>query len=99
MAAKDEVIHLQLKALEKEDTGLGLYSREEMFRLLANYFDADMKSRHGGLSDLAARLGRLLAELDKRQAARDEIIQLQLNVLVNEAAGLGFYSEPSANDV
>jgi hypothetical protein len=93
-ATKSEIIHLQLKAMEKDDAGLGLYSRDEMSRLLANYFDADMKNRQGGLVDMLERVKRLHAQLDKRQAARDEILQLQFNVLVNEAAGLGFYSPP-----
>jgi hypothetical protein len=97
LAAKNEIIHLQLKALEKDDSGLGVYSREEMSKLLANYFDADMKNRQGGLADMAARVNRLHAQLDKRQAARDEIIQLQLNVLVVEAAGMGFYSQPKSD--
>lgn len=96
-AAKGEVILLQLKALEKDDAGLGLYSREEMSKLLASYFDADMKNRLAGLADMTERVKRLTAQLGKRQAARDEIVQLQLNVLVNEAAGLGFYSQPKAN--
>lgn len=97
-AAKNEVIVLQLKALEKDDAGLGLYSREEMSRLLASYFDADMKNRQAGLVDMTDRAKRLHAQLDKRQAAREEIVQLQLNVLVNEAAGLGFYSQPKRNE-
>jgi hypothetical protein len=99
LAAKNEVIHLQLKALEKDDAGLGLYSRDEMSRLLANYFDADMKNRQGELVEMAARVKKLHAQLDKRQAARDEMIQVQLNVLVNEAAGLGFYSQVKGNGV
>jgi hypothetical protein len=99
LAAKSEVIHLQLKALEKDDAGLGLYSREEMSRLLANYFDADMKNRQEELADMAGRVKKLHAQLDKRQAACDEIIQLQWNVLVNEAAGLGFYTQPKANGI
>ena len=96
-AAKGEVILLQLKALEKDDAGLGLYSRDEMSKLLASYFDADMKNRQSGLADMTDRVKRLTAQLDKRQAAREEIVQLQLNVLVNEAAGLGFFSHPKAN--
>jgi hypothetical protein len=97
LAAKSEIIHLQLKALEKDDAGLGLYSRDEMSRLLANYFDADMKNRQGVLTDLASRAKKLHAELDRRHSGRDEIIQLQLNVLVAEAAGMGFYSPSNGN--
>jgi hypothetical protein len=97
LASKGEVIQRQLKDIEKDDAGLGLYSRDEMSTLLANYFDADMKIRQGKLADMADRAKSLHAQLDKRQAARDEIIQLQLNVLVNEAAGLGFYSPTKGN--
>jgi hypothetical protein len=63
-----------------------------MSTLLASYFDTDMKIRQSKLADMVARAKSLHAQLDKRRAFRDEIIQLQLNVLVNEAAGLGFYS-------
>jgi hypothetical protein len=41
---------------------------------------------------MTVRVTKLHSQLEKRQAARDEIIQLQVNVLVVEAAGLGFYS-------
>jgi hypothetical protein len=90
LAAKDEIIHLQLKAMEKEDAGLGRYGQEQMSRLLANFFDADMKNRQRELADLESRVQKLHAQVDKREAARDAIIQLQVNVLVHEAAGLGF---------
>ena len=53
-------------------------------------FDADMKGREAELKKLQERLDKLKTQLDKRRAAKDEIVQLEVKVLTNEAAGLGF---------
>jgi hypothetical protein len=57
---------------------------------VAESFDEDMKVREGELSKLEERLNKLRAQLDRRRKAKGEIIQLEVKVLVNEAAGLGF---------
>jgi phage gp37-like protein len=98
LAAKGEIVHLQLKALENDNIGLGRYGREEMARLLASFFDADMANRQRELANLEARVQKLHAQVDRREAARDAIIQLQVNVLAHEAAGLGFSTVPHADD-
>jgi hypothetical protein len=53
-------------------------------------FEADMKGREAELKKLQERLDKLKAQLDKRRSAKDEIVQLEVKVLTNEAAGLGF---------
>jgi polyhydroxyalkanoate synthesis regulator phasin len=58
-------------------------------------FDEDMQVREGELSKLEERLNKLRAQLDRRQKAKGEIIQLEVKVLVNEAEGLGFVGVPS----
>jgi len=65
--------------------------------LLDGYFEADMKKREREIADIEARVKRLRAQLEKRRAAKDEIVQLQLKVIVNEAEGLGFFSAPPSN--
>jgi hypothetical protein len=65
--------------------------------LLDSYFEADMKKREREIADIEARVKRLRAQLQKRRAAKDEIVQLQLKVIVNEAEGLGFFSAPPSN--
>lgn len=62
---------------------------------VAEGFDEDMKVREGELSKLEERLNKLRAQLDRRRKAKSEIIQLEVKVLVNEAAGLGFSGGPS----
>jgi hypothetical protein len=53
-------------------------------------FDDDLKGREAELKKLQERLDKLRAQLDKRRKAKDEIVQLEVKVLTNEAAGLGF---------
>ena len=53
-------------------------------------FDADLKSRETELSKIEERVKKLRTQLDRRRAARSDIIQLQLKVLANDAEGLGF---------
>jgi len=62
---------------------------------VAEGFDEDMKVRESELSKLEERLNKLRAQLDRRRKAKGEIIQLEVKVLVNEAAGLGFSGGPS----
>jgi hypothetical protein len=53
-------------------------------------FEADMKGREAELKKLQERLDKLKAQLEKRRKAKDEIVQLEVKVLTNEADGLGF---------
>jgi hypothetical protein len=53
-------------------------------------FDEDMKARETELTKLEERLKKLKDQLERRRKAKTDIIQLQLKVLANEAAGLGF---------
>lgn len=76
-AAEDEA--------EKEE------AKKKMSALLVTYFDADMKSRETEIAKIEDRVRNLRTQLDKRRAAKDDIIQLQLKVLENEAEGLGFF--------
>jgi hypothetical protein len=57
---------------------------------VAESFDQDMKNREAELAKLEARLTKLRAQLERRRTAKDEITQLQVKVLINDAEGLGF---------
>jgi len=61
---------------------------------VAKAFDQDLEDRESDLSNLEERVKKLRAQLDRRRRAKDDIIQLQIKVLVNEAEGLGFTSKP-----
>jgi len=65
---------------------------------LSVYFDTDMKQREQDIADIEARVTRLRGQLEKRREAKTKLVELQLQVLVNEAEGLGFYSQPGSDD-
>ena len=56
-----------------------------------SYFDADIQHRKQAIDKITKRADELRKQLDARQKAKDEIISLQMKVIENEAAGLGFY--------
>ena len=68
---------------------------EALGRLLGEYFDSDMQRRQADLDKVRERVARLEELLSKRQAAKQEIIDLQLKTMVNESEGLGFFSTPA----
>ena len=59
-------------------------------KLLKDQFDTDLKQREKEIAGIEARVKQLRSILGKRRDARNEIIELQVKVLVNEAKGLGF---------
>jgi hypothetical protein len=63
-------------------------------------FDRDLKRREKELADIEARLKTLREQVEKRKAARDRIVGLRLDTIVNEADGLGFPADSvgSANN-
>jgi hypothetical protein len=61
--------------------------------LLSNYFDEDMERRAQELEDIEERVLQLRSQLERRGNHKPDIIDLQVKVLVNEAAGLGFFSD------
>lgn len=71
---------------EKEKTAIS----DKLKSAVDKCFEEDMKSREGELKKLQQRLDKLKAQLDRRRKAKDEIVQLEVKVLQNEAAGLGF---------
>lgn len=64
---------------------------KELEKALTEFFDADMKSRLEELQTLKTQLAELEAYLKKREAAKEEIVNLQLEAYKNEAEGLGFF--------
>jgi hypothetical protein len=56
-------------------------------------FDRDLKRRADELTAIEERLKALQAQVQKRKDAREQIIDLRLNTMINEADGLGFPDE------
>jgi murein L,D-transpeptidase YcbB/YkuD len=67
---------------------------EQLHDLAAHYFEEDMAVRKKELADIESRLEKLRAQLERRRAKKDEIVDLQVKVAINEAEGLGFTSAP-----
>jgi hypothetical protein len=63
---------------------------------VSSQFDRDMEHRESELTKLEERFNKLRQQLERRRRAKNDIIELQIKVLVNEAEGLGFGAESSA---
>ena len=77
---------------DKQKTGL----TEKLKGAVDKCFEQDMKGREAELAKLQERLNKLKNQLDRRRKAKDEIVQLEVKVLVNEASGLGFSSSAAS---
>ena len=79
-----------LSAAEDDD------AREEaqgkLSELLDEYFEEDMNRREEELAAVEKRVKQLRELLERRREKKDDIINLQIDVLRNEADGLGFFS-------
>ena len=58
-----------------------------------------MDVRRQELADIEARLAKLRTQLDRRREKKDDIVDLQYQVAINEAEGLGFTSRAEGQSV
>ena len=80
-----------VEALKKaESSEKRLAMRDELEQLVDQHFDVRMKNREEQINQIEKKLRRLKDEIEKRRRRRDEIVQLRLQTLINEANGLGF---------
>jgi hypothetical protein len=63
---------------------------KELETAVSKYFDEDLKARENELTKLEERVKKLRSQLDRRRTAKDEVVQLQIKVMINEVEGLGF---------
>lgn len=64
--------------------------RAALKKKLAEIFDADMKARRAQAEEIEKRLNKLQEQYKAREAAKERIIDLQIEVLEKDAEGLGF---------
>jgi hypothetical protein len=64
--------------------------------LLNEFFEVDARRRETELAQIEERVRKLREQLDRRREKKQEIIDLQLKVALNEADGLGFFNQPAA---
>jgi len=81
---------VKLKQAKSEDDRR---SAEKLLRsALEDYFAADLEIREREIKRIQKRITNLDKLIERRRQARDPVISLQLEVLTNEADGLGFFS-------
>jgi hypothetical protein len=66
-------------------------AQAKLAELLSKYFDEDMVRREAEVTKIEQRLTKLRELLDRRRTKKQEIVELQTKVVLNEADGLGFY--------
>ncbi len=62
----------------------------EISQVLEKWFKRDLDRRENQISEIETRVKKLRDQIDKRKKAKDEIINLRLKTIINEADGLGF---------
>ena len=62
--------------------------------LLNTYFQHDLKTRSQAIDQLEARVKKLRSQVEKRRKSGQKILDLQMQLIINEADGLGFMSMP-----
>lgn len=76
----------------------GADAQKHLAGLREEFFDADMVRREQELVQIEQRLSQLRGQLDRRRTKKQEIIELQAKVALNEAEGLGFYDGKRSDD-
>lgn len=90
LARAKKVQMLRTKVRSEKDDSKRDAAASELKMLLAEIFDADFAERTTELEKLEARVKKLRDSLEKRQAARDRILNVQIDSLLLEAEGLTF---------
>jgi hypothetical protein len=86
-------IRQAVEALQNAEKGEAHTKAEATLKdLLAKHFEADMQKRQAELKEMEVRLKKLQDQFARRQTKKDEIVDLQIKVLLNEAEGLGFFN-------
>jgi hypothetical protein len=67
-------------------------AKKQLGELLNQYFDQDLRRRQEELARIEERVKNLRSQLTKRQEKKQELIDLQIKVVENEADGLGFFN-------
>ncbi|MFN3193730.1 MAG: hypothetical protein ACE361_24670 [Aureliella sp.] len=83
-----------LKVLRDEDASEGerREAKESIAELLDKQFESDLENRENQIAELEKQIDQLRAQIKKRRAAKERLIDLRVELMVNEAEGLGFPS-------
>jgi hypothetical protein len=91
--AKDSIRQAAEKLRDAKGNEARSEAEKELRDLLEQYFDDDLQRRQAELGEMEDRLAKLEKQLDRRESKKDEIVDLQVKVLVNQAEGLGFFTD------
>ncbi len=80
----------QYAGTDKENEPQRLAVRRQLIQLLTQQFDEHAQQQKKELESLEAEIARLNAQLKKRLAAKEKIIERRFDQLVEEAEGLGW---------
>lgn len=72
-------------------------AEKELREAVTEQFELLVKEREEQIADLQARLAKLTEQLQKRRDAKDQIVDLRVQVLINEAKGLGFHPDAGSS--
>ena len=100
MEEQNEMAALQEKLKSKStDAASKEVVRKKMTDILAKQFDRDLDSRVKQIAALESQLATLKEQVEKRRTVKDRLVELRLELVLNEAEGLGFpnsWNSPSA---
>jgi hypothetical protein len=95
-AEQERIRAWRLKLTDAKSEDEKKAARTELRQLLAGIFARDMQMREKQAAEIESRLGKLRQQYQVREKVKDEIIELQLKVIEQDAAGLGFPSGQSS---
>ncbi|MEM8734670.1 MAG: hypothetical protein AAGG44_10635, partial [Planctomycetota bacterium] len=83
-----------LEVLRDEDASQGdrREAKESIVEVLDKQFESDLDSREKQIAELETQIDKLRAQIKKRRAAKERLIDLRVELMINEAEGLGFPS-------
>jgi hypothetical protein len=93
----DKVMAALQKHSEAETDEQRAAAQTELHQAVSEQFEMLTKPREAQIEELIARLDKLTRQLEKRREAKEEIVRLRVQVLIDEAEGLGFYPESGPN--
>ncbi len=80
----------QQRLAKAEDEKAKEVAIAEVRKALGAYFDVDLERRQSELAAIKKRVAEMEGQLKKRVDAKEDIIALRLQVLLNDADGLGW---------
>ncbi len=90
--SKDMIEKAREKLAESATADEEAQATQELKGSLETYFDHDLRERERILKAVRTDLEKMKQKLEKRASSKNDIVELQFKMFVNEASGLGFFS-------